>query len=99
MQESTIKTEFDGMSDQAFTFDDAKATFYMLVKEINSSLNGNDKQLLLDFVQLKADLSASSIPNLDKLPGIKWKIKNLENLKETNPEKFKEQYKKLKVVL
>lgn len=96
MTENVFVNEFEGMSDQAFTFDDAKATFYRLIKEINSALTDDDKKLLLDFVQLKSNLSAFSIPNLDELPGIQWKIKNLEKLKDTNPEKFKEQYEKLK---
>lgn len=99
MQEETIKTEFDGMSEQTFAFEDAKKIFHKLVKEINSVLKDEDKKLLLDFVQLKADLSGSPIPNLDKLPGIQWKIKNLEKLRDTNIEKFQEQYDKLKVIL
>jgi hypothetical protein len=32
---------------------------------------------------------------LEKLPAIKWKLKNLEKLQENNPIKFKEQYDKL----
>lgn len=99
MQEETIKTEFDGMSEQTFTFEDAREIFHKLVKEINSVLVNEDKKLLLDFVQLKADLSRYSIPNLDKLPGIQWKIKNLEKLRNTNKEKFQEQYEKLKAIL
>ena len=99
MQEETIKTEFDGMSEQTFTFEDAREIFHKLVKEINSVLVDEDKKLLLDFVQLKADLSRYSIPNLDKLPGIQWKIKNLEKLRDTNKEKFQEQYEKLKAIL
>ena len=35
------------------------------------------------------------IDNLDKLPAIKWKIRNLENLRNNNPDKFQEQYDKL----
>ena len=99
MQEATIKAEFEGMTDQAFTFENAKNTFRRLIKEINSVLNKGDKQLLLDFVQLKANLSNYSIPHLDELPGIQWKIKNLKKLSENNPEKFKEQYEKLKAIL
>lgn len=99
MNAKEFNDEFLGMTEVSFGFDDAKSAFATLVKEINNQLTPNDKQLLLDFVQLKADLSTSSIPHLDNLPGIKWKIKNLENLRDTNAEKFQEQYEKLKAIL
>ena len=57
------------------------------------------KKLLLDFVSLKADLSDFQIENIEKLPAIKWKLRNLNYLKENNPDKFKEQYNKLKYCL
>ena len=53
------------------------------------------KQLLLDFVSLKANLKDFGINNLENLPAVKWKLKNLEKLQESNPVKFKEQYDKL----
>lgn len=99
MQETTLKAEFEGMTENVFTFEEAKAVFNRLVNEIKLALSEDDKQLLLDFVQLRADLSKSIIPNLDKLPGIQWKIKNLENLRDTNMKKFQEQYEKLKAIL
>lgn len=99
MAEDLFDKEFTGMTDEYFTFDNAKQTFLTLVKEIHAILTDEDKTLLLDFVQLKANLQKADIPNLDKLPGIKWKLKNLENLRERNPDKFQEQYDKLKLSL
>lgn len=99
MAEDVFYNEFVGMSDENFTFDYAKETFIKLVKAVKSILSDEDKQFLLDFVQLKTDLGYADIPNLDKLPGIQWKIKNLEMLKDTNPQKFKEQCEQLKLVL
>lgn len=95
MDANIFEKEFVGMSDENFSFDNAKQTFLTLVEEIHKALTNKDKMLLLDFVQLKANLQEADIPNLDKLPGIKWKLKNLENLRSQNPEKFQEQYDKL----
>jgi len=97
MDKEIFDKEFAGMSDDDFSFDSAKWTFWNLVKEIHKALTDEDKTLLLDFVQLKANLQDADIPNLDKLPGIKWKLKNLETLQKQNPEKFQEQYSKLKM--
>lgn len=97
MDEDIFDKEFAGMTDESFTFDEAKRTFLKLVENIHTILTDEDKRFLLDFVQLKANLQAADISNLDKLPGIKWKLKNLENLQNQNPEKFQEQYDKLKI--
>lgn len=97
MDKKIFDKEFAGMSDDDFSFDSAKRTFWNLVKEIHKALTYEDKTLLLDFVQLKANLQDADIPNLDKLPGIKWKLKNLETLQKQNHEKFQEQYDKLKM--
>ncbi|MBS5835001.1 MAG: nucleotidyl transferase AbiEii/AbiGii toxin family protein [Acetobacter sp.] len=97
MDEDIFDKEFAGMTDEIFTFDEAKRTFLKLVENIHTILTEEDKRFLLDFVQLKANLQAADISNLDKLPGIKWKLKNLENLQNQNPEKFQEQYDKLKI--
>ena len=53
------------------------------------------KQYLLDFVSLKGNLSDFKINNLEKLPAIKWKIKNLQKLQSMNIKKFEEQYNQL----
>lgn len=50
----------------------------------------------LDLPHLSVDID---IPNLDKLPVIKWKLKNLETLQKQNSKKFQEQYSKLKMSL
>lgn len=99
MDEDIFDKEFAGMTDEIFTFDEAKRTFLKLVENIHTILTDEDKRFLLDFVQLKANLQAADISNLDKLPGIKWKLKNLKNLQNQNPEKFQEQYDKLKISL
>lgn len=99
MNEDIFDKEFTGMTDESFGFDDAKRTFWNLVKELYEALTDKDKALLLDFVQLKANLQNTDIPNLDKLPGIKWKLKNLETLQKQNSKKFQEQYSKLKMSL
>ena len=99
MKEFILNKEFEGMTETVFTFENAKEVFDSLVKEIKFALTDQDKRLLLDFVQLKADLINSGIPNLDKFPSIQWKIMNLKQLQNQNPKKFKDQYEKLKIIL
>lgn len=99
MKEETFRSEFEGMTEESFDFEEAKATFHHLVENIITVLSDEDKQSLLNFVQLKIDLENSYIPNLNELPAIKWKLQNLKNLRDSNLEKFKDQYNKLKMIL
>jgi len=94
-QSQVFKNEFYGMSNKKFTYDNHIETLKILVDTVNTNIKRNYKDFLLDFVRLEHDFSDVDIPNLDKLPAIKWKIKNLENLRSTNKAKFGEQYIKL----
>jgi len=82
------------MTDSPFTYADHRAAFEKLLSFLRSGV-ASYRQLLLDFVSLKADLSRVSIPNLDRLPAIGWKQENLRRLQSKNPRKFEEQYEKL----
>ncbi|HOI22536.1 MAG TPA: nucleotidyl transferase AbiEii/AbiGii toxin family protein [Spirochaetales bacterium] len=93
-QTEVLKKEFEGMTDAPFTYTDHLAAFETLLKFLRSGV-APYRQLLLDFVSLKADLSRALIPNLDRLPAIGWKQENLRRLQSENPKKFEEQYEKL----
>ena len=93
-QTETYNKQFVGMTDRIFTYSQHIQTLNNLIKIIKQKIMPY-RNLLLDFVQLEANLKDFSIENLDKLPAIKWKLKNLEKLQETNTTKFEEQYNKL----
>ena len=93
-QKEIFEKQFLGMTDKTFTYDDHSETLNRLITTVKTAILPY-KDLLLDFVALKTDLKDFDINNLEKLPAVKWKIKNLEKLQKNNPEKFKEQYTKL----
>lgn len=93
-QKEIFEKQFLGMTDKTFTYDDHSETLNRLIATVKTAILPY-KDLLLDFVALKTDLKDFDINNLEKLPAVKWKIKNLEKLQKNNPEKFKEQYTKL----
>ena len=98
-QEKTWIGEFQGMTDKEFTYDNHIETLHSLINVVNTNIKADYKDFLLDFVRLQHDFSDIDIPNLDKLPAIKWKVRNLEKLRDTNKSKFDEQYEKLLEVL
>ena len=83
------------MTDSDFTYQNHIETLTRLIKSVRNNI-WQYKDLLLDFVSLKVNLEDFNIPNLDKLPAIKWEIYNLKKLQSSNLEKFKEQYMLLK---
>lgn len=93
-QKEIFKKQFLGMTDKTFTYQDHIETLNMLISMVKENIYPY-KDLLLDFVALKSDLKDFEINNLENLPAVKWKIKNLEKLQKNNPEKFNEQYLKL----
>lgn len=94
-QSQVFQNEFYGMSDKEFTYNCHTKTLQALIDAVNTSIKADYKDFLLDFVRLQHNFSDIDIPNLDKLPAIKWKVRNLEKLRGTNKGKFDEQFEKL----
>ena len=97
-QSEVFYKEFTGMTDRPFTYADHVAALERLVLFIRSGL-APYRDFLLDFVSLRADLSAAPVPNLDKLPAVLWKRQNLERLRNVDPPKFQDQFERLRRIL
>ena len=93
-QMEVFEKQFQGMTNKDFNYAEHEKTLNNLVGIIKEKILPY-KQSLLNLVSLKGDLSDFKINNLEKLPAIKWKIKNLQKLQSVNIEKFEEQYNQL----
>ena len=87
-QSETFTSQFTGMSDIPFTYDEHVASFRRLVADINASLAREDRERLVAFTALEADADVFGIPGLEKLPAIIWKRRNLETLRRKDARKF-----------
>jgi len=92
-QRAAMANQFDGMSDEPFTYKDFEATRNLLVQTIHENLTDVDKQFLLSFESGTPDWS---LYNFENYPAVQWKLQNLQKLKETNAEKHSAQLKELK---
>lgn len=86
-QRDTMKTKFEGMSDEAFSYEDFENTRERLVKTIHASLTDKDREFLLSFKNLTPDWS---IYDFERFPAVQWKLQNLKKLKAENPKKHQE---------
>jgi predicted nucleotidyltransferase component of viral defense system len=95
-QRLALANQFSGMTDEPFTYEDYETVREKLIATIHENLNEKDKAFLLSVKDAKPDWS---IYDFQRFPSINWKLHNLQNLKDKNPEKHREQYEALKAKL
>ena len=95
-QSIVFESQFKGMTDSSFEYPEYVNTRETLIKMVNESLTKEDKEFLLAFSKGEPDWT-----NVDysKYPAIKWKLLNVNKLKNENPQKHKETIEILKHVL
>ena len=92
-QKTTLTNQFEGMSNEPFSYEDFEKARENLIETIHGSLTDDDKAFLISIQSLQSDWS---IYNFERFPSIQWKLQNLQRLKENNPEKYKRQLPDLK---
>lgn len=97
-QETMIK-QFSGMTDIPFSYSHYEETREKLIDFINSNLTQQDKEFLIAF-EAGNDLSQFvDYQEYLQFPSVQWKLQNINKLKEINPNKLKDNIKKLESVL
>lgn len=92
-QRLALFNQFSGMTDELFSYKEYESVRRKLVTTISKNLTDKDKRFLLSVKNLAPDWS---IYNFERFPSINWKLKNLQKLKDKNPNKHREQYEILK---
>lgn len=87
--------QFAGMTDEPFSYEEHVETWKRLKADVLSALSDSDRRNMLDFVSLAGSPDQFGILNLDKLPAIVWKRRNLESLKAKDSAKFAVQHDRL----
>jgi hypothetical protein len=82
---------FRGMTTEPVALDDLLATRERMMRELQGTLDANERRFLLTLVANRPDWSLLKIPHAQDLPGVRWKLHNLGQLQKTNPKKFAEQ--------
>jgi Domain of unknown function (DUF1814). len=87
-QSAILESQFYGMTDYSFGEDEYNATREQLIRMINESLTTEDKDFLLSFAKGEPDWT---IVDYSRYPAVRWKLLNINKLKESNPLKYAEQ--------
>ncbi len=95
-QRSALDNQFKGMAGEAFSYEMFESARYSLLKQVNHRLSVDDKEMIIAFSE--GHLVGRAI-EWRQFPGVKWKLLNIQKLKESNPEKFNHQVNLLKELL
>jgi hypothetical protein len=82
---------FQGMTEAAVPLDALIATREKLVMQIQRELDVDERRFLLSLVSAEPEWSLLGIAHLGHLPGVRWKLQNLLQLRKANAGKFAEQ--------
>jgi len=62
-----------------------------MLRELHRGLDSDERQFLLSLVANRPEWHLLGRGHVNKLPGIRWKMQNLQRLQKANPKKFAEQ--------
>jgi predicted nucleotidyltransferase component of viral defense system len=82
---------FTGMTAEPVALDALLAARERMMRELQQGLSLDERRFLLSIVAAEPDWPLLGVPHLDRLPGPRWKLQNLEKLRKSNPRKFAEQ--------
>ena len=87
-QRTVFGSQFRGMTNQPFSYEEFEETREQVISEINKSLTDKDKAFLLAFT--KGEPTWDDI-DYSMFPAIRWKLFNIQKLRTNNPSKYQEQ--------
>lgn len=82
---------FQDMTVEPIRLDDLLAARERLMVELPAQLDADERRFLLSLVTNRPEWGAFGIEHLEQLPGLRWKLQNLQGLERTNRRKFVEQ--------
>jgi hypothetical protein len=59
-----------------------------MVRELQTGLSAAERRFLLSLVAAEPEWSLLGVEHLQQLPGLRWKLQNIEQLRKANPKKF-----------
>ncbi len=90
---------FRGMTAEPVELEALLSARERMVAELQAGLDAKEREFLLSLARNEPDWTLLDIEHLEQLPGIRWKLANLERLAKSNPKKLKAQARELEKVL
>lgn len=94
----TFQRAFAGMARDPVSVEDLEDTQAMLPRLLRDSLRQDERRFLLSIVRGEPDWSLLPIPHLAELPALRWKLANIEKLRQS-PKRHKAAVDRLRTIL
>lgn len=94
-----FEREFQGMTSSPIGQEELEAVRIRLVEDVQSRLTESAADFLRSLQQCAPDYSLIGLSEAAALPAVRWKLTNLEKLKNENPDKHSEQSAALDALL
>jgi len=91
--------EFEGMTVEPVSLDDLKAASSRMTADILAKLDDRAMSFLLSLHDGEPDFGAIGLPQAAELPAVRWKLLNLQKLKDQNPAKHAEQRREIENIV
>jgi predicted nucleotidyltransferase component of viral defense system len=82
---------FAGMTAEPVGLDMLLAARDQMVRELQQGLTADERRFLLSLVAAEPEWTLMGVRHLEQLPGLQWKLKNLERLRKADARKFADQ--------
>ena len=79
---------FKGMTAETIELDELLAARARLIEELPRALDADERAFLLSMVSNEPQWNLLDVDHLQELPGIRWKLRNLEQLAERSAARF-----------
>ena len=79
---------FKGMTAEPVALEELIATRDRLIHELQKGLDADERKFLISFVRNQPEWNLLGTTHFPDLPGIRWKLSNLEKLAKRSPQKF-----------
>jgi predicted nucleotidyltransferase component of viral defense system len=86
-QRQAFESQFSGMTNIPFTYQDYENTRVQMVEYIHAKLTDDDRSFLLSFKAGTPEWNRFSVKNASEMPAVQWKLRNIERLIQTNSKK------------
>lgn len=70
-----------------------------MIAELQAHLDHDERAFLLSLARNEPNWALLGIAHLEQLPGIRWKLRNFEQLAKANPKTFEAQAQELEALL
>ncbi len=91
----SFDNEFQGMTREDIPLESLETTRTRLFGLLPNRLSAAHREFLLSLVELKPNWNLMPFPHLPDMPGIRWKLMNLEKLRNKRPDRFAFQHQEL----